>query len=520
MRIARRRRALTAGTGLIAAAALVSALTVTTTGAISALASTRPAASAGTAGPAIKLIAASRKITAYRYGKYVYLDPGIWVASLHSAFQLNVGRASYTKPITATQVIKTRHGVVRRSLPSGILSGWNGLKHFAGIVIRNSAGRVVSRRSLTFCPDNYALSKATINSAQTSVYPQQCQAFDPFSLGQVWGIPRGWAVDPVQFAAFKLGVGTYRFTMAISPNYVRLFHVSKQSRTATVQVKVERAPGSGKAGRPSLSAAPVPANFVRVAVRKSAGRTLPSFPAARTLSHPPVSAEPDLVPLPSWGISISHVKKAKEDYLNFAATVWIGGHGALDVEGFRTNGSGTMKAYQYFYNGTKLVGKARVGTMGFANYNAWHFKQFAEYRLLNAHKQIALRSRKISFCIAPTDGVDMLLRHAVWQPSYTGISGNCGDPAALWVTETLPLGWGDTYVQTVPYQNFEITNIPNGTYYIEIIANPEHLLYETNRHNDVSLRRVILGGTPGHRTVRVPAWNGIDPENGHGGPYF
>ena len=26
------------------------------------------------------------------------------------------------------------------------------------------------------------------------------------------------------------------------------------------------------------------------------------------------------------------------------------------------------------------------------------------------------------------------------------------------------------------------------------------------------LRKVILGGTPGHRTVKVPAWHGIDPE--------
>jgi hypothetical protein len=519
MPIARRRRALTAGTGLIAAAALVSALAVTTTGATSALAAGRPAASAGGAGPVIKLIAASRKVTAYKYGKYVYLDPGIWVASLHSAFQLNVGRASYTKPITVTQVIKTHHGVVRRSLPSRLLDGWNGLRHFAGIVIRNSSGRVVTRRNVTFCPDNYELSKATTDSALTSPYPQQCGSGDPFGLGQVWGMPRGWAVDPVQYESFKLGEGTYRLTMTISPTYARLFRIAKPDQTATVQVKVERAgPIILKVRRPSRSAPPVPANFVRVASGKPAARTLPSFPAARTLSHPPVSAEPDLVPLPSWDITTSHVKH-RGDYLNFAATVWIGGNGPLDVEGFRSNGSGTMQAYQYFYKDGKLVGKARVGTMGFANYNAWHFKQFAEYRLLNTHKQIAVRSKKISFCIAPTDGVDMLLRHAVWQPSYTGISGNCGDPTALWVTETLPLGWGDTYVQTVPYQNFDITHVPNGTYYIEIIANPEHLLYETNRNNDVSLRRIILGGTPGHRTVRVPAWHGIDPENGNGGPY-
>jgi hypothetical protein len=56
--------------------------------------------------------------------------------------------------------------------------------------------------------------------------------------------------------------------------------------------------------------------------------------------------------------------------------------------------------------------------------------------------------------------------------------------------------------------------VPNGTYYIEIIANPEKVLRESNMANDISLRRVILGGRPGHRTVRVPAWHGINPENG------
>lgn len=37
-------------------------------------------------------------------------------------------------------------------------------------------------------------------------------------------------------------------------------------------------------------------------------------------------------------------------------------------------------------------------------------------------------------------------------------------------------------------------------------------LYETTARSDMSLRKVILGGTPGHRTVKVPAWHGIDPE--------
>ena len=172
MRIARRRRALTAGTGLIAAAALISALAVATTGATSALAAARQAASAGQAGPVIKLIAAEHKVTAYKFGKQpVYIDPGIWIASFHSAFQLNVGRPSYIKPVTVTQVIRTRHGVVRRSLPHWILGGWNGLRHFARIVVRNSSGRVVARRNLTFCPGGGELAKANPDGAQTSSVP-------------------------------------------------------------------------------------------------------------------------------------------------------------------------------------------------------------------------------------------------------------------------------------------------------------------------------------------------------------
>ncbi len=72
------------------------------------------------------------------------------------------------------------------------------------------------------------------------------------------------------------------------------------------------------------------------------------------------------------------------------------------------------------------------------------------------------------------------------------------------VRATLPLGWGDTCTQSLDGQNFNVTQLPNGTYYIEVIANPEKVLHETDTANDVSLRKIILGGTPDHRTVRVP----------------
>lgn len=45
-----------------------------------------------------------------------------------------------------------------------------------------------------------------------------------------------------------------------------------------------------------------------------------------------------------------------------------------------------------------------------------------------------------------------------------------------------------------------------------VTANPEKVLHETTISNDVSFRKIILGGAPGHRTVKVPPWHGLDPE--------
>jgi hypothetical protein len=477
----------------------------------------RPAVAAGT--PKLKLIVAQKTIEVGKYGKgAVYFDPGIWVASLGGAFQLDVQRANYARPLTITQVVKDSAGVTteRRVIPARLLNGWNGLRHFLTVTIRHK-GKLVATNSFTFCPDGYSLSRATPNSPTTDGYPQQCSAGDPFSLGEVWGITRGWAVDPAPFRGYNLGYGTYKLTESIEPVYRRLFGVARGAGIATVTVKVIKA---------QLCCSPInccdtakaPAHFVltrtrqRAEASRGAQTRLPSLPATRTLRKPPLDALPDLIPLPSWGISVQNQGKARESYLDFGATVWIGGHARLDVEGFRSNGSDVMSAYQYFWLHGHLIGKMRVGTMGFSGYNSWHFQQFAQYKLLNAKKKVVVRSRKIGFCIAPTDGVDMLLRGATWIPSYTGLAGNCGSQTALWVQELLPLGWGDTYFQTVPYQSFAISNIPNGTYYIEIIANPEHLLHEVSTANDISLRRVILGGTPGHRTVLVPAYHGLDRE--------
>jgi len=491
---------------------LATAAAVTGTGA--ATAGAAASSHAATArGPSLKLIITQKTVTVPKpkRGREV-IDPGIWTSAVGSDLRLDVQRASYTKPVTITQLIKTPWGTTqRRPLPASLLDGWNGLKDFYRLTIRNSGGKVVATQNLTFCPDAFDTERAIPSSPPANLYPQQCSAFDPFPLGEVWGLTQGWAVNPTaRFCFFRcpgpppvnLPLGKYRATETITAPYIKLFHIPAADATATVNVKVVK--GGGGCPPPGCAATH----------RGTRAGHLPRLPHVPTLANPPRAALPQLTALPSWGIRTTHTK-AGLDVLSFSATVWVGGNSPLDVEGFRQPGSPVMKAYQYFWRNGKVIGRAPAGTMGFekgTGENEWHFEQFARYRLLTASKKLAVISNKVGFCIAPTDPVDMLIRTALWQPPLIGLFGACGSPSALWVQEYLPDGWGDTYVQTLAEQAFDITNVPNGTYYIEITANPLHKLHELSTAGNTSLRKIILGGTTGHRTVKVPAWHGIDPE--------
>lgn len=133
----------------------------------------------------------------------------------------------------------------------------------------------------------------------------------------------------------------------------------------------------------------------------------------------------------------------------------------------------------------------------------WHFTDFARYRLLDETMHVAVRSGKESFCLANTHAIDYTLPFASWQPGNTDLHTACGDVTALAVRQVLDVGSGDTYAQDLPGQAFDITDLPNGVYFIEIAANPEGTLYELDSSNNTSLRRIVLGGEPGGRTVEV-----------------
>ena len=103
-----------------------------------------------------------------------------------------------------------------------------------------------------------------------------------------------------------------------------------------------------------------------------------------------------------------------------------------------------------------------------------------------------MRSRKQSYCLAPTDAIDLTVERASWGQAEE-FSTACGNRSALWIREVLQTGWGDTYFQFMPGQSFNITKIPNGWYYAQIQVNPLGSLYETDMSNNVESRLLFLG---------------------------
>ena len=472
----------------------------------------RPTSAAATAGtPSLRLRTANGHLTVlHRRHQPIPLDPGVYVSPVGGTFSLQVEWSGPFSSLSVKQVWTDEAGDHERSLPSTILDGWKGMARFLHVVVRNESGKVVKRATTRFCPNSFSPQRVKPNASPDPTFPFVCSTFNPFLVASVWGIDPGWAVDPLAggffYGLFDQGLrfrgpdGDYVVTTSIMPRYVRLFGIDPARATSTVRMTVE----TGRQQCPPFCGS--------AAHGTSTGTTWGRAPDVPTGPPPPQQDLPDLASLPAFGAFT--YSRAGHDYLSFSTTEWVGGGSDLDVEGFRRKNANVMDAYQYFYRDGQVVGRAPVGTMEFDDrkgHHHWHFEQFARYRLLDAGQTAAVRSHKQSFCIAPTDGVDLLLPGATLRPASFGFA-SCGTATALWVRERMPLGWGDTYIQFAAGQAFDITELPNGTHYIEVEVNPQHLLYEQSPTNNVSLRKVILKGSRGNRFMCLPALDGVDQE--------
>lgn len=433
----------------------------------------------------LRLHAPIREVV-YSYAGHAYFNTGIQLIAVGQSFEIWSHRSDYSSPITS----EWHEGSTVTQLPVGLMDDFSGLSRFIDVAIQNDQGQIVLHRQQTVCLNSFSTYRVVPDGAPHSLYPYDCPS-NIFALGSVQGIAAGWAADTPLFGygPVWLRPGHYTMQLTITPRYRALFGISMADARRTVTLIVRRSNGGGV-----VHPVPLPAR-ARIATPMRSGSRLGSAPTS--------GPRPDLAALPAWGMSLSKDGR----YLNFAATVWNAGDSPLVVDGFREPGKAVMDSYQYFYDAQgNQVGYVPAGHMVWdprPTHRHWHFQDFARYRLLDASKHNVQLSHKEAFCLAATDAVDFTVPGALWRPYNTDLATACGDYSALAVSEVLPSGSGDTYEQFRAGQSFDVQGLPNGIYYVEVDANPDHVLTETSFANNISIRRIRIGGTPGHRTLHV-----------------
>jgi hypothetical protein len=460
-----------------------------------------PVASAAPAdAPSIRLFSSETRVELHRHrGEPVWAEVPMYVTPVGGTFDLRVQRADYESPFLLRQVVHADDGTTTQ-VPLGLeAKNVRGLRGFFELTITDPDGKVIEQRNRPFCPNGWGQQRIDPDGADRSTFPEGCYGMR-FAMGSVYGIDDGWASPAMVDDGVVLDGrnGRYSVTLEVREPYRSAFGIAEADATATTVFRVRKGSGDHHHERRAAgSDAPAP------------GRA----PDTELMADPPAENLPDLRSLPAFGIDVD--RRGRKDWLSFGANIWVAGDSLLDIEGFRRQGEPVMDAYQYFYDGQEVVGKAPVGTLEFDlrdGHHHWHLQQFAAYRLLSADQTHVAKSRKQSFCIVPTDPIDLSLDGAERRPYTTGLDSACGARSALWIRETLPVGWGDTYYQYKAGQSFNITKLPNGRYFIAVEANPTRELFESDTTNNTTLREIRLKGKPGKRTVCVPGYFGIGEE--------
>ncbi|QCW52238.1 hypothetical protein FE634_20685 [Nocardioides dongxiaopingii] len=424
----------------------------------------------------------------YGHRKLARVDLPVRLVAGSEPVELWSSRASYAEPIRT--VVRTSSGDV--ALPAGAATSFNGLDDFLAVkVVDARTGEPVMFRTKDACLNSDG-QRVRPDAAARSPYPAYCFS-NPYSLGSVQGIQAGWS-NPVleqSGGAVRLPRGRYTVTTSVRAPWREALGISAADARRTVRVVVKKEHDHGEHEHRSASGPAL----------RPAGTDGPSGRLLDEVDGP----QPNLRSLPAWGISVSE----NGDYLRFAATVWNAGDSPLVVDGFVDPADGDrMEAYQYFFDAEgEQTGYQPVGSFEFdtkETHQHWHFRDFARYTLLRADQSTAVNSRKEAFCLANTDAVDLTVPDADWNPENTDLATDCGYTDSLSLRQVLAAGWGDTYAQFRAGQSFNLKGLPNGTYYIATIANPRGRLVESSKQDNTSLRKVVIGGKPGARTVRVP----------------
>lgn len=202
---------------------------------------------------------------------------------------------------------------------------------------------------------------------------------------------------------------------------------------------------------------------------------------------------PDLVPISSTlteALRIDTTTLSGRTILRLSTEVANAGEGPLEIWGGSASGD-SQPVFQRIYNDTGGSRDVLAGEFVYhPSHGHIHFEGFATYSLRqvsagNGVGSIIASGGKTSFCLINIRQPFPELTHSaqVWD----GRGGNnCGQ------IQGIDLGYSDVYNANLPDQWIDVTNVSDGTYWLEAIADPDDNMLELDETNNVARVQITL----------------------------
>jgi hypothetical protein len=248
----------------------------------------------------------------------------------------------------------------------------------------------------------------------------------------------------------------------------------------------------------ALALAPI-ASAPQAAMASQAGSGLVHAPVR--VAQPASVTLPDLkVEVPVSQISIGTNSRNGHRQLQFTHITWDAGAGPFEIDPTYNPATGMASFVQAIYNSPSpgvwqfdhSVPLAVTGVFDPPFDYRFPLTSFTlnQVNAGGSAGSVVVTSPKTDFCITG----DTYVGGVPNAPSQTFIpQGNCTSPAKPlgW-----SVGWGDEYDQTDNGQPIDLTGVPDGTYILRGIADPEHVLTESDSdHNVVDTKLRISGSS-------------------------
>lgn len=181
-----------------------------------------------------------------------------------------------------------------------------------------------------------------------------------------------------------------------------------------------------------------------------------------------------------------------EKEIRFSAWTINRGTGPLELRGGATQG-GTQDVYQRIYDSDGSYTERLAGNFAIVN-GRLRFTDSADYFLREVTSNdgvggVVASNQKVAYCLV--DSFKLTNPPPSTPPSavYGGTYPACGQIMGI------SIGWVDFYGPQLTGQSIVLTGVSNGTYWLELVADPLNRLSELDETNNISREKVTVATT-------------------------